>query len=868
MTRRLDLSVGERIALGFGAAAVLLGVLVVMSQVWTRDIAAERHLHLSVIAPRAEAADRLETAVLYVGIAARDRALAPGPEHRRKFEAAARRMRDELQTLSRLPQDPDSLGLFAKLPGLVAAYERAARAAVAASPARAAELEDAMSLARRELLGVVAEYVAAQRRKVDETRAKIAVAVDRMGRAALGLGAVVLGLLALTGLATVRAVHGPALALVGAARRLARGDFEPAVAMARDESPRRDEIAELSASFGRMALELRAREDRLRADARLASAMAASLDVARLSESALEVIAEHLGVDAAAVYLSEEGRLRLRSARGRAADELAPGEGVAGRAVETRRTVASPDLAESPFPDLRREGTPTGSVAAVPLVLQDQRVAGAIAVAARAIAPDAIAFLEHASNELAVSLQNALAHEQIARLAAELRQKNDELQSRYEEIQAQQEELQAQHEELQAQSEELQAQHEELQAQGEELQAQAESLRRTVEKLTASEEALRQADKHKSEFLALLSHELRNPLAPIRNSLYVLARARPGSEEAARAQRIIGRQVEQLAGLVEDLLDVTRISRGKVQLRRAVVDLGRLVRQAAEDHRADFSASGIELAVRAPDHAVAVDGDPTRLAQVIGNLLQNAAKFTPARGRVLLGLEVEEGRARLRVRDTGAGMAPETLAGLFQPFMQAEPGLARTKGGLGLGLTLVKGLVEMHGGSVRAASEGPGKGSEFVVELPTTSEPLAEEPPKPPAPRAARRVLVIEDNADAADSLREALQLSGHQVEVAYSGTQGLAKARVWRPAVVLCDVGLPDISGYEVARGFREDPSLQYVFLVALTGYALPDDVRRASEAGFDDHLGKPPSFERLESLLSRVPPVPPASPSAGRES
>jgi signal transduction histidine kinase/ActR/RegA family two-component response regulator/HAMP domain-containing protein len=863
MTRRLDLRTGERVALGFGAAAVLLGLLVVTSQVWTREIAAERRLHLSVIAPRAEAADRLETAVLYVGIAARDRALSPGPEHRRKFEAAARRMRDELQTLSRLPQDPDSLGLFAKLPGLVAAYERAARAAVAASPARAAEpeLEEAMSRARRELLGVVAEYVAAQQRKVDETRAKIAVAVDRMGRAALGLGAVVLALLALTGLVTARAVHGPALALVGAARRLARGDFQPAVAMARDESPRRDEIAELSASFGRMALELKAREDRLRANARLASAMAASLDVARLSESALQVIAEHLDVDAAAVYLSEEGRLRLRSARGRAAAELAVGEGVAGRAAETRRTVASPDLAESPFPDLRLEGTPTGGVAAVPLVLQDQRVAGAIVVAARAIGPAAIAFLEHASNELTVSLQNALAHEQIAGLAAELQQKNDELQSRYEEIQAQQEELQAQHEELQAQQEELQAQ-------GEELQAQAESLRGAVEKLTASEEALRQADRNKNEFLALLSHELRNPLAPIRNSLYVLGRARPGSEEAARAQRIIGRQVEQLASLVEDLLDVARISRGKVQLRRAVVDLGRLVRLAAEDHRAEFSARGIELSVRVPDHAIAVDGDPTRLAQVIGNLLQNAAKFTPGRGRVFLELEVEDGRARLRVRDTGAGMVPETLARLFQPFMQAEPGIARTRGGLGLGLTLVKGLVEMHEGSVRAASEGPGKGSEFLVELPTTSEPLAEEPPEAPAPRAARRVLVIEDNADAADSLREALQLDGHQVEVAYSGTQGLAKARAWRPSVVLCDVGLPDISGYEVARGFRRDPSLQSVFLVALTGYALPDDVKRASEAGFDDHLGKPASIERLESLLSRVPPVGPAAPSAGWES
>jgi two-component system CheB/CheR fusion protein len=250
-----------------------------------------------------------------------------------------------------------------------------------------------------------------------------------------------------------------------------------------------------------------------------------------------------------------------------------------------------------------------------------------------------------------------------------------------------------------------------------------------------------------------------------------------------------------------------------------------------------------------------MQGDPTRLSQVVGNLLQNAAKFTPRGGRVLLGLDVGGGTARLRVRDSGAGIDSETLGRLFQPFVQAEVNLARTNAGLGLGLALVKGLVELHGGSVRATSEGRGRGSEFVVELPTTNDAPLESRPEAAPPRPVRRVLVIEDNVDAADSLREALELGRHQVEVAHTGAQGLEKARAWRPSVVLCDVGLPDISGYEVAKAFRQDPVLQSVFLVALTGYALPDDLKRASEAGFDDHLGKPPSIERLETLLSVLP-------------
>ena len=238
--------------------------------------------------------------------------------------------------------------------------------------------------------------------------------------------------------------------------------------------------------------------------------------------------------------------------------------------------------------------------------------------------------------------------------------------------------------------------------------------------------------------------------------------------------------------------------------------------------------------------------------------MQNAAKFTPAGGRVKVGTAaiLSRGRAALRVIDNGAGMEPEILRRLFQPFMQAEATLDRSKGGLGLGLALVKGLVEMHGGEVCAHSDGPGKGSDFVVELPldATADPAAT--PSPTQPEAgSRRVLIIEDNVDAADSLREVLEFGRHVVEVAYNGLDGLAKARQFRPEIVLCDIGLPGMDGFEVARAFRADETLRGIFLVALSGYALPEDLQRAWEAGFAKHLAKPPTMEKIEDLLKNAP-------------
>ncbi len=374
-------------------------------------------------------------------------------------------------------------------------------------------------------------------------------------------------------------------------------------------------------------------------------------------------------------------------------------------------------------------------------------------------------------------------------------------------------------------------------------------------KLREAEAALLEADRRKNEFLAVLSHELRNPLAPISNSLYVLERAAPGGEQANRARQIIGRQIEHLSNLVNDLLDVTRITRNKIQLQKEHLELNEVVRRAVEDNRSFFERAGVHLELSASPAALTVLADRTRIAQLVGNLLQNAAKFTPEGGTTRVSVEAETDAAVIRVVDDGVGMSGETLAGLFQPFVQADHTLDRSKGGLGLGLALVKGLAELHDGSVSARSQGIGKGTEFVVRLPMEARlPASAAATVAPLEKARRRVLIIEDNLDAAESLREALQLGGHVVATARGGREGLALARTFHPEVVLCDIGLPAMDGFSVARAFRSDERLEGAFLVALTGYALPEDLQRAAEAGFQHHLAKPPSIEKLEELLASL--------------
>jgi PAS domain S-box-containing protein len=376
--------------------------------------------------------------------------------------------------------------------------------------------------------------------------------------------------------------------------------------------------------------------------------------------------------------------------------------------------------------------------------------------------------------------------------------------------------------------------------------------KRAEEALRDAHAKLVEADRRKDDWLGMLSHELRNPLAPIRTSVRLLEHAGASEEQAKRARAVIARQTEHLARLVDDLLDVTRIVHGKVVLQRERLDLRDVVARAVEDAEASLQQRGVRLTLELPDHSVWVDADATRITQVIGNLLANARKFTQPADEVLVSLRQAGTAAELTVRDTGAGIDPELMPSLFDAFVQGKRTLARSEGGLGLGLATVRGLVQLHGGSVRASSEGQGLGAEFVVTLPTV-EPLvaANRPHAEPRRAAGRRyVLVVDDNHDAAQSLADLVGLLGHDVAVAYDGPSAIKAAQARRPDVVLCDIGLPGKSGYEVAKVLRSVNGGP-LRLVAVSGYAQAEDYERSKAAGFDAHVAKPPDLDQIESLL-----------------
>jgi two-component system CheB/CheR fusion protein len=364
---------------------------------------------------------------------------------------------------------------------------------------------------------------------------------------------------------------------------------------------------------------------------------------------------------------------------------------------------------------------------------------------------------------------------------------------------------------------------------------------------------LREADERKSAFIAMLSHELRNPLAAIRTHLYLLEHA-PDSAETSRATRVIDRQVGHLVGMVDDLLDVTRITQDKIELRRQLLDLNALAREALEDNRSHLERAGVTFELSTEDRPLHVSADGARIAQVVTNLLTNAAKFTPAGGSARVTVRSgSDHTAILSVADSGIGIDPALRPQLFQPFMQGDRSLDRTGGGLGLGLALVKGLVELHGGSVRVESGGRGSGAEFTIILPL-ADAGAMFAPAAPAPSTVRskRVLVIEDDLEIAEGLQAALQIGNYEVAIARSGQAGIDKARAFGPDAVLCDIGLPGLDGYAVARAFRADTALRSIFLVALSGYAQAEDIAKARAAGFDRHLAKPANVEKILRTLA----------------
>jgi PAS domain S-box-containing protein len=381
-----------------------------------------------------------------------------------------------------------------------------------------------------------------------------------------------------------------------------------------------------------------------------------------------------------------------------------------------------------------------------------------------------------------------------------------------------------------------------------------EELRGAIRREQERAEQLREADKRKDEFLAMLAHELRNPLAAVANSLQI-ARTPGIDDEALRwSQDVMERQVSQLTRLIDDLLDVSRFTRGKITLRKEIVSLEELIARAADAARPQFDAKRQQLQIEfADDGGLWIDADPARIEQIFGNLLTNASRYTPEGGNISVRVTQEGDEAVARVRDDGIGISAEMLPHLFDPFAQADSSLDRAHGGLGIGLTLVRSLAQLHGGTATARSDGIGCGSEFTIRLPC-AERIADEAVAPDRQHigASRRILVVDDNHDAANTLALILSTYGHVTELASDGSQALMATQRFNPEIVLLDIGLPEMDGYEVARRIRQSRQGEDVLLIAITGYGQPNDRLRSQEAGFDRHLVKPVDIPQLLRLCA----------------
>jgi signal transduction histidine kinase/ActR/RegA family two-component response regulator len=376
-----------------------------------------------------------------------------------------------------------------------------------------------------------------------------------------------------------------------------------------------------------------------------------------------------------------------------------------------------------------------------------------------------------------------------------------------------------------------------------------------LSRIERNESALKDADRRKDDFLAVLAHELRNPLAPIRNALQILRMTAHQDAAAVRVGEIMERQVNHMVRLVDDLMEVSRITRGKIELRKEPVEVAAVIRSAVETSRPLIEAAEHQLRLIVPPESLMLEGDPIRLTQIVSNLLNNAAKYTDVGGEIWLTVTRDGDAVMISVRDTGTGIPSEMLPHVFELFTQVDDNASRSQGGLGIGLTLVRSLVEMHGGSVRAHSDGVGQGSEFVIRLPLAPNLRATDRSESSADLmpilAPMRVLVVDDNQDAADSMGALLRLLGVDAHVVYNGPDALAALHSYRPAVVLLDIGMPGMDGYTVVRQIREQPIAKDLTLIALTGWGQEADRDRTRSAGFDYHLIKPADVNALETLL-----------------
>jgi signal transduction histidine kinase/CHASE3 domain sensor protein len=858
-----DTSVGQKLAVGFGVVIALVAALAGFAVVASLEVRALQARQRQVVAPRAEAAAALEAAVLETAVVARNYALRRRAQDLAAFERASAAADARLADLRRLPKEPEGQALADAIAPAFDEYRQRLQIFVrqAGEPGGAdVRLAEQSVAAQREvMLASVRAFSAAQAAQMVTSSLAMTAATTRLVTSVAVIALLIVAVAAVAAMVVARSVRGPARRLVGAANAMAAGDYAPALLL-EDPAPFdlrpegdarfRDELREAARVFGRMAGILRDREGRLAAQGRLSTVLAMNLSPVEIATDALREMTAYAGAEVGAIYVAdgEGGNLRPLAAfaAGRPLEVVRPGEGVPGQALADRRTIVVRDIPEdTPYAiDVGLEALRPRCVAAIPLYVGKRGLGALVVAGLHDLRPEAVEFLEEAASALAVSLDNALAHVRIEVLAVTLQEQNERLQAQNEELQAQSEELQAQAEELTSQGEQLQAQTEELQAQTEELQAQSDELRRHRDALEQRNDELGQAEVRKDRFLAMLGHELRNPLLAICAAADVLNA--PAAAETSPAREVIARQSRQLARLLDDLLDTTRVSSGKLALARRPLELGEAVALAMRTLADPVTRGGHD--VRVDTRPVWIDADPARVEQIVTNLLGNALKYTPAGGRIAVAVDRDGDDAVLCVADTGAGIRPEFLPHVFEAFSQEGPNGAR---GLGLGLTLVKQLVELHGGTVEAASPGRGRGTVVTVRIPAC-EPPAVPPSGPTGARATsvrRTVVLVDDNDDGRSMLRTALELQGHGVHEACDGPEGVAVALAVRPDIAFVDIDLPGFDGYEVARRLRREAGP--VRLVALSGYGRPEDRQRAAAAGFDEHLVKPVDLERVAAIL-----------------
>ncbi len=835
--RLFDLSFGQRLACGFGMLLVLMGVLALVAAISNQRSAEAMRTFNTEAVPLGRAADVLERSVLRTSAALQSYYLVPDPERWQRFIDAAAQTRSATADLGRFPLDADSQVLHRRLQVDVENYLRQADALAGLVRSGRAGMADEweMSVLSAELLAAVGTMNQTQSERVAQSLEQLRAAQQAVSDALVWGG--LLALVVFLGFAVlaVQSVRKPARALLRVAHALAMGNRQPALTL-RDKlrhsrAPRRNEILQLAGAFASAADAIERRERRFTTDGQVAMAAASGFDRSRVAGDALSAIAHGLRAEIGAIYSwdEDEGVLHPVASHGLPMDlpTLARGEGLPGLCAQRREQVVFENLpADGPYTvKLGFDQLPPKMAIAVPLRFQG-RLHGVLLLASlERLDDDAPMFLEAMALQLSIGLENVAAYERVQQLLGEVRERNERIQTQNVELTRHKQILEEQNQKLQVQS-----------------------------------DVLAEGDRRKNDFIALLAHELRNPMAPITTSLEMLQRSEPGGPQARHALVVIDRQVQQMQRLIDDLLDLTRITRGKILLRTERIDLVEIIRRSVEDYTRAIREKRLALELDLPSMPVPVDGDPVRLCQIIGNLLSNAIKFTAADGRISLSLSVDEtqsGEATLRIADDGMGMPAELIGRLFQPFSQGAMNLDRSSGGLGLGLALVKSLTELHGGQVGATSAGRDSGSCFEIRLPLASPlaaawPAAEPVAAKTTQTRTRRILVIDDNKDAANMLASVLALDGHEVRAVYSGIEGLSEAGTFHPDLVLCDIGLPELDGYQVASRFRADPELGEVYLVALTGYAMPEDRERAIQAGFDRHEAKPLTQERLREVLA----------------